>query len=224
MPTSDRRRFLAGLASAGASALIAGCSDGSNGDGDAPTASATDRSPTATAPPESRFVTDDGTIDYPGMVDGAAAVNADGDRYTITYDDPRRGFRLESGFEGETRPSELRVTREMTVDTRAGFVAPVYDDATGEFVYQVFANQPYVDYAEWHFVTVADDDTLTEQGEVPFRRVQGSVYAAGVSPGAIRRLFVVDQGKAEIQSSGSEDLTGMVMLVSRAQTPTPTNG
>jgi len=226
MSTPDRRRFLAGLAAAGATALLAGCSDGSNGD--APTPSPTDptptATPTATPPPESRFVTDDGSIDYPGMVDGDATVNADGESYTITYANPRRGFRLDSGFQGETRPSELRVTRDMTADARAAFLAPVYDDAAGEFVYQAFANQAYVDYGEWHFVSVGDDEELTEQGEVPFRQVQGSVYAAGVSPGDIRRLFLVDQSSAEMRSSGSGSLSGIILLLSRERTPTPTSG
>lgn len=220
MTMRDRRRFLAALGCAGTAPLLAGCSSDANGTGDQEPDGGTETEETPTAPPVSQYVTDDGTVDYPGMVDGGATVNADGDAYTITYADPRRGFRLESGFEGATKPAELRVTRDMTVDARAGFVAPIYDEANGEFVYQVFVNQAYLEYGEWHFVTVDSDEELTEEGEVPFRRVQGSVYAAGVSPGEIRRLFVVDSSAAELRSSGGTDLSGIVVLVSRTQTAT----
>lgn len=214
MDTSDRRRFLASLGAVGIAPLLAGCSDGTNvGGGETPTDTAEDQ-PTATDPPESRFITADGTVDYPGMVDGAATVNPDGDTYTIEYDEPRRGFRLEAGFEGGTDPSELRVTRDMTVDARAGFVAPIFDAEAGEFVYQVFVNQAYVDYADWHFVTVGDDEELTEQGEVPFEHAQGSLFGAGVTPGDIRRLFVVDSSAAELRQNGAGDLSGIVLLVS----------
>lgn len=222
MDTPDRRGFLATLGAAGTTATLAGCSDDSNGGGD-PGATAT-ADPTPTSPPESQFVTDDGFVDYPGMVDGAATVDPDGTAYTIEYTDPSRGFRLESGFEGESDPSELRVTRDMTVDTRAGFVAPIYDEAAGEFVYQVFVNRAYLEYGEWHFVTVDENDELTEQGEAPFERAQGEVFAAGVTPGDIRLLFVVDASAEDLRKSGGNNLTGIVLQVSAPTTPTPTDG
>ncbi len=208
MDAPDRRRFLAAVGSVGATSLLAGCG-GTSSDEPEPTSTA---SPTATPAPESRFV-DGGVVDYPGMVDGAATVeNADGGS-RIEYDDPSRAFRLEGAFEGETRPAELAVGRDMTVDARAGFVAPVYDPAAEAFVFQLFANGAFVDHADWRLTSLADG-RLTPQGTVPFERIEGDVYGAGVSPGAVDRLFLADATAEELQD-GAEDLSGIVVLVGR---------
>jgi len=134
-----RRRLLSTCGTA-CVALLAGCSsDGS----DQPA------TPTATPPPERASVTDDGTVEYPAMVDGAATVNPDGTDYT----DPEQSFALVSGFEGESNPSELRVSRDLAVDARAA-LAPIYDADAETFVSTVFVNEAFVQYADWHAVNV----------------------------------------------------------------------
>ncbi|WP_254841290.1 hypothetical protein [Natronomonas marina] len=210
----DRRRFLASLGVA-AAAASAGCSSDSlpgGTNGSTPTTT-----PTGTDVPEDPYVTDDAVVDYPGMVDGAATVNAGGDAYTIEYADPKREFLLDSGFEGGTDDAELRVSRDMSVGARAGFVAPLYNESAGEFVYQIFANEAFVEYADWNFVTVGDDGQPTTEGAVPFDRLQGSVYGAGVSPGEIRRLFVVDATAETLRSGDVGNLSGIVLLVGRSE-------
>jgi hypothetical protein len=102
MDAPDRRRLLAAIGSAGAASLLAGCGDAPLDGTPEPTSTV---SPAPTATLESRFV-DDGVVDYPGMVDGAATVeDADG------------GSRIEYDADAET----LTVTHEEgeTVSTSA---------------------------------------------------------------------------------------------------------
>ncbi|PSQ14055.1 hypothetical protein BRD02_10490, partial [Halobacteriales archaeon QS_8_69_73] len=213
MDAPDRRRLLAAIGSAGATGLLAGCGGTSPDGTPEPTSTA---SPTAA--PESRLVKD-GVVDYPGMIDGAATVeNADGGS-RIEYDDPPRAFRLEGAFEGESRPSELAVGRDMTVDARAGFVAPMYDDSAEAFVFRLFADGAFVDYADWRLTSLANG-RLTPAGAVPFERIEGDVYGAGVSPGTIDRLFLVDATAEELQG-GTDGLSGIVVLVGRPSPPEP---
>ena len=215
MDAPDRRRFLAAIGSAGATSLLAGCGGTSPNGTPEPTSTA---SPTETAAPESRFV-EDGVVDYRKIVDGAATVeNVDGGS-RIEYDDPPRAFRLEGAFEGESRPSELAVGRDMTVDARAGFVAPVYDDGAEAFVFQLFANGAFVDYTDWRLIILADGQ-LTSEGAVPFERIEDDVYGAGVSPGPADRLFLVD-ATAEALQDGADSLSGIVVLVGQPSTPEP---
>lgn len=208
MKRLERRRFVAALGAVGTAGVLAGCSDSEP----TPTAT-TEPTPTATEAPQDPNVTDDSVVDYPGIVDGAATVTDDGGAYTIEYEDPRAAFRLDSGFEGESDPSELRISRDMTVDARAGFIAPIYDEADEEFVFQVFANEAFVEYAEWNVLTVDTESNIVDQGTAPFRRIQGSVYAAVVTPGEIRQLFVTDTTAAALGDDSASNLSGLVMVV-----------
>lgn len=210
-----RRRVIAALGSVGAFGSLAGCSDGESSSDATP-----EPTPTATEVLQDPSVTEESVIDYPGIVDGAATVTDDGGAYTIEYEEPRAAFRVDSGFEGESDPAELRVSRDMTVDARAGFVAPIYDDDAGEFVYQIFANRAFVEYAEWNILTVDDGGTIANQGTAPFERIQGEVYGAGVAPGEIRQLFVVDTGAEALGESGAENLSGLVLVVGERETGT----
>lgn len=215
MERFERRRFLATLGAVGAAGALAGCSDGES----TPSAT-TEPTPTATEVREDPSVTEESVVDYPGIVDGAATVTDDGATYTIEYEEPRAAFRVDSGFEGESDPAELRVSRDMTVDARAGFIAPIYDDDAGEFVFQIFANRAFVDYAEWNVVTIDDEGTIVSQGTAPFERIQGQVYGAGVAPGEIRQLFVVDTTAEALSQEGTEDLSGLVLVVGESETQT----
>ena len=207
MNAPDRRRVLAAVGAAATAPLLAGCSDDS-GDG-GPTATET---PTATEPPQDRAVADGTVVDYPDFVDGAATVSEDGDRLVVEYADPERSFGLVGAFEGESNPAELRVTRDLAVDARAGFVAPVYEASAERFVYRVFANEAFVEYADWNVVAVEPDDELRPEGAVEFERLEGSVYGARVAPAEFRRLFVVDATAQEL-ADGADNLSGMVLLV-----------
>ena len=209
MNAPDRRRVLAAVGAAATAPLLAGCSDDS-GDG-GPTATET---PTATEPPQDRAVADGAVVNYPGFVDGAATVSEDGDRLVVEYADPERSFGLVGAFEGESNPAELRVTRDLAVDARAGFVAPVYEASAERFVYRVFANEAFVEYADWNVVAVEPDDELRPEGAVEFERLEGSVYGARVAPAEFRRLFVVDATAQEL-ADGAGNLSGMVLLVGR---------
>ena len=207
MNAPDRRRVLAAVGAAATAPLLAGCSDDS-GDG-GPTATET---PTATEPPQDRAVADGTVVDYPDLVDGAATVSEEGDRLVIEYADPERSFGLIGAFEGGSNPEELRVSRDLAVYARAGFVAPVYEESAERFVYRVFANEAFVEYADWNFVAVDPDDELRPEGAVGFERLEGSVYGARVAPAELRRLFVVDATAQEL-ADGADNLSGMVLLV-----------
>jgi hypothetical protein len=211
-----RRRLLSACGTA-CVALLAGCSsDGS----DQPA------TPTATPPPERASVTDDGTVEYTAMVDGAATVNPDGTDYTIDYTDPEQSFALVSGFEGESNPSELRVSRDLAVDARAAFVAPIYDADAEAFVYAVFANEAFVQYADWHAVNVKADGSISGEGALDFERAEGTVLTADVEPGAVSRLFVVDIDAETFKEGDTGELSGIVVLLfTRSEgtsTPAPT--
>ena len=207
MNAPDRRRVLAAVGAAATAPLLAGCSDDS-GDG-GPTATET---PTATEPPQDRAVADGTVVDYPDFVDGAATVSEEGDRLVVEYADPERSFGLVGAFEGESNPAELRVTRDLAVNARAGFVAPVYEASAERFVYRVFANEAFVEYADWNVVAVEPDDELRPEGAVGFERLEGSVYGARVAPAEFQRLFVVDVTAQEL-ADGASDLSGMVLLI-----------
>ena len=204
MDLLDRRRFLVSL-TAGAAGMLAGCSDGNGGDGTG--------TPTATPPPESAAVTEESVVDYPGFVDGAATVVEAENQVSIRYTEPVREFGLEAGFQGESDPEELRVTRGLSVDTRAGFVAPVYDGDAGAFVYRVFANEAFVEFTDWNAVTVGTGETLSSEGAVEFERLQGPVFGARLAPGELSRLFVVDSTAEELADGGAGNLSGLVLLV-----------
>lgn len=210
MDAPSRRRVLSSLGAAAATTL-AGCNGGFSVREAGPTAT---RTPTATEPPDNPYVTDESVVDYPGMVDGAATVNAGGDAYTIDYEDPQRGFQLDSGFEGATDPGELRVGRDMTVDARVGFVAPVYEENASAFVYLLFANEAFVAYTDWTVATFDAEGDLVSGDSVPFQHLQGNVYGATVTPGEIRRLFVVDATAEAVQRGDTTDLSGIVLLIS----------
>ena len=210
MNAPDRRRFLAAVGAAATAPLLAGCSDDSGNDG--PTAT---EAPTATEPPQDRAVADGTVVDYPDFADGAATVSEEGDRLVVEYADPERSFGLVGAFEGESNPAELRVTRDLAVDARAGFVAPVYEASAERFVYRVFANEAFVEYADWNVVAVEPDDELRSEGAVGFERLEGAVYGARVAPAAFQRLFVVDATAREL-ADGASNLSGMVLLVGEA--------
>ena len=205
---------MAAVGAAATAPLLAGCLDDPGDDGPTVTETPTE-TPTATEQPRDRAVADGTVVDYPDLVDGAATVSEEGDRLVIEYADPERSFGLVGAFDGESNPEELRITRDLAVDARAGFVAPVYEESAERFVYRVFANEAFVEYADWNVVTVGTDDELRSEGAVGFERLEGAVYGARVAPAEFRRLFVVDATAQEL-ADGASNLSGMVLLVGEA--------
>ncbi|QLD84185.1 hypothetical protein HWV23_00185 [Natronomonas halophila] len=151
----------------------------------------------------------DGTVDYPGMVDGGASVTAD--RYvTIEYDDPETSFILQPIYEGEeASDDQFRVQRDLSGETMAGFIAPVH---TGEaFEYHVFANEAFVEFADWNVVT-GTGQNLTDGENPGFERLQGPVYGMVLSPGEAELLAIVDTTAEELQSRDGPSPTGLAII------------
>lgn len=188
-----RRRRLLELFGTTAAAGLAGCLNDTGPGGENPT---------------HEHVTD-GTVDYPGMVDGAATVSTE-ERITIDYEDPETSFVLQPLYEGEAADdSRLRVQRDLSGDTMAGFIAPVH---TGEaFEYHVFANEAFVEFADWN-VVAGDTESIDDAENPGFERLQGPVYGMVLSPGETLLLGVVDKPADELQGSSEDDVTGLAIL------------
>lgn len=190
MTTLQRRRLLGTLAAAGA---LAGCLDDSTtgrDDGD-------DR------------LRGDAVVDYPGMVDGEASVSAD--ERTIEYADPETTFELSAGYRGEEADgTNLRLGRDLSGETMATFVAPAYVDAEERFEYHVFANDAFVEFAEWHVVGTSGG-SLEEISDASFERLQGTVQGFVVSPEDVDGVGVIDKSADAVAPDGQADLSGVVI-------------
>ena len=179
-----RRRLLRTLGAVGAAGAVAGCVDGSPLGGGA----------------EDDRLRGDGVVDYPGMVDGAASVSAD--EREIRYEDPEATFELDAGYEGDPADeSDLRVGRDLTGETMAGFVAPVGVD--GEFEYHVFANEAFVEFADWHVVALAPDGEPEGRGAAGFEPLADDVYGTVVDPVDGKVVLVVDAPADDIAADGA---------------------
>lgn len=204
MSALRRRRLLALLGSTAAVAT-AGCiddsslptdgngdgSDGDGGNGDA-----------------AGVLRDGAVVDYPGMVDGNASVS--GDEREITYEDPEATFTFQYAFEGDTDdPSQLRVSRDLSGETMAAFIAPVYDADTEAFAYHVFANEAFLEYAEWYYVSGPSNDPK-ETGRASFEAVGSGVSRFVIGPLDAGTAGLLDALPAEAQNSGGE-LTGVIL-------------
>lgn len=151
----------------------------------------------------------DGSVDYPGMVDGGASVET-GDAVTVEYEDPTASFFLQSVYQGEEGPNdELQVTRDLSGETMAAFIAPVHADGT--FEYHVFANQAFIDFAEWNVVVFGSEGL--EPGDNPgFERLEGDIHGMVLSPGDVVGIGLVDETVEELQDGGGENATGVVAI------------
>lgn len=199
MSALQRRRLLALLGSTAAVAA-AGCIDDSslptdgNGDG-----SDSD---------DSGVLRDGAVIDYPGMVDGNASVS--GDEREITYEDPEATFTFQYAYEGDTDdPSQLRVSRDLSGETIAAFIAPVYDAEAEAFAYHVFANEAFLEYADWYYVSGPSNDP-NETGQASFETVGSGVSRFVIGPIDAGTAGLIDAPPEEAQNSGGE-LTGVIL-------------
>ncbi|MUV87074.1 hypothetical protein GJ631_10960 [Natronomonas sp. CBA1123] len=210
MSALQRRRLLALLGSTAAVAA-AGCIDDSslptdgNGDG---------------SDSDDKGVLRDGAVvDYPGMVDGDASVS--GDEEKITYEDPEATFTFQYAYEGDTDdPSQLRVSRDLSGETMAAFIAPVYDAEAEAFAYHAFANEAFLEYADWYYVSGRSNDP-TETGRASFEPVGNGVSRFVIGPIDVGTAGLIDAPPEEAQSGGGE-LTGVILTNgSSGGTPSP---
>lgn len=197
MTDIDRRTLLASLGAVGIAGAFAGCLDESAG-GD-----------TGSGPSGSHeYVRTESVVDYPAMVDGAATVS--GDERTITYENPETTFAFQYAYEGDSDdPSELRVSRDLSGETMAAFVAPVYDEAAGAFVYHVFANDAFVAHGDWYYVAGPSTDP-TDTGPAAFESLTDGVSRTVVGPVEATTAGVIDAPFEEAQGGGG-DLTGVIL-------------
>lgn len=192
MTALQRRGLLCRLGTLATAGPLAGCLGdspvGTGGDGD-------DR------------LRDDGVVDYPGMVDGAATVSPD--EHTIEYEEPEATFVLGTYYRGERDDgSGLRATRDLSGETMAAFVAPVYDEADERFEFHLFANDAFVEFGDWHLVEFTDAGP-EDLGTASFQRLGGSVHAVVVSPDFDDQFAVVDASAASVASEGTDELSGV---------------
>lgn len=176
MPALQRRRLLGAIGALAAAGTGAGCVGESPADGDDSGSDGPLRG--------------DAVVDYPGMVDGDASVCGDGRR--ITYDDPERSFTFQYAYEGNRdAPEELHVGRDLSGETMAAFVAPVYDESAEAFAYHVFANEAFVAYADWYYVAGPSTD-LVDTGEASFESLADGVSRHVIGPVEAGTAGVVD--------------------------------
>jgi hypothetical protein len=210
MSALQRRRLLALLGSTAAVAA-AGCIDDSslptdgNGDG-----SGSD---------DKGVLRDGAVVDYPGMVDGDASVS--GDEEKITYEDPEATFTFQYAYEGDTDdPSQLRVSRDLSGETMAAFIAPVYDAESEAFAYHAFPNEACLEYADWYYVSGRSNDP-TETGRASFEPVGNGVSRFVIGPIDAGTAGLIDATPEEAQNGGGE-LTGVILTNgSSGGTPSP---
>lgn len=206
MLSLQRRRVLCTLGTLAAGGSLAGCLEdspvvGDTGDG------GDDR------------LRGDAVVDYPGMVDGEASVGAD--ERTIEYEDPSATFELAAGYRGdEADGSKLRLGRDLSGETMAAFVAPAYLDADERFEYHVFADEAFVEFADWYVVGISER-SLEGLGDASFEHLRGIAHGFVVAPEGVDGIGVVDESADDIEASDQADLTGVVInRTSRDHRPT----
>jgi hypothetical protein len=158
-------------------------------------------------------------VDYPGMVDGAASVS--GDERKITYEDPETTFTVQYAYEGDNDdPSQLRVSRDLSGETMAAFIAPVYDGEAEAFAYHVFVNDAFLEFADWHYVAGPSGDPV-DTGTASFESVGSGVSRFAIGPLDAGTAGVIDVPPAEAQNGGG-DVTGVVVTNGSSGDTSPT--
>lgn len=194
MPVLQRRRLLRAFGTLAAAGSVAGCLDGAPTDGDDGGSDGPIRG--------------DAVVDYPGIVDGGATVS--GDEREIAYDEPEQTFSFHYAYEGDTGDLEqLRVGRDLSGETMAVFVAPVYDESADAFAYHVFANDAFVDYADWYYVAGPSTDP-EDTGRAAFESLDGAVSRFVIGPVDALTAGVIDVPPEEARNGGG-NVTGVLL-------------
>lgn len=197
MHSHQRRRLLRSFGALAAAGAVAGCTDGHLASGDG-------------GDDDHEYVRENDVVDYPAMADGVPSVDAD--ERLVEYEEPEATFDLDAGYRGESADdSELLVSRDLSVDTMAGFVAPVYDPDGEAFVYHVFANEAFVGFADWN-VLVHTGGRLADHSEASFERLQGTVHGFEVRPGAVDGLVVADETAEGLETGSSGESSGISLF------------
>ncbi|ELY47247.1 type IV pilin N-terminal domain-containing protein [Natronorubrum sulfidifaciens] len=200
MTKFSRRGLLAGAGTV-VTGVVAGCLDdaavgtGESEPGNGDDTDETDSSPLAGA------VTADAVVDYPEFVDG---VTVSDDGRQIELADPKLEFSLSAVVEGtETGGDGLRVSRDLGSEVPTAYIAPeIGDDGV---TYHVFANEAFVDHADWEVVTI-EDNAITDERAASFTELQAGVsHLARESTADIDSLVVVDGGRDALERSDSEE-------------------
>lgn len=208
-----RRRVLRTVGTLATVGSIAGCTQGSlsdgNGDGETDADGGNgDGGGDGGNADGGEFLRQGRVVDYPGMVDGQASVSAN--EREISYGDPQRTFSCSYVYEGNAAAaSQLRVSRDLSGETMAAFVAPVYDEDAGSFAYHVFANDPFVEFADWYYVVGQSTDPI-DTGEAAFEPLVDGVSRTVVGPVETATVGVIDVPPSEAQNGG-ENVTGVVL-------------
>lgn len=198
MTAVQRRRLLCTLGALAFGGSLAGCLDASPAGADTGDEYGDNR------------LRDDGVVDYPGMVDGAATVSLD--ERVIEYEDPEATFGLEAYYRGERDDgSDLRVSRDLSGETMAAFIAPVYDEADERFEFHLFANDAFVGFADWHLVGFTDVGP-EDLGTASFERLGEGVHTVVVDPDFDEQFAVVDASAGSVASEGTDELSGINVL------------
>ncbi|RZH66762.1 hypothetical protein [Natrinema altunense] len=194
-----RRRALAATGCA-LSGALAGCIGGFLGSKDDEADDAVEPN-NHDAEPLAEAVTDGAEVNYPAFIDGDATV--DENRRRITYADPEAEFLLSALADGGFATTDtLRVRRELSTDVMTAFIAPEFDD--GAFTYHVFANDSFVEDADWNVLTVEDRDPTSER-RVTFDELHDGVSHFAVTPERESNAVVVtDADRETYQAPESE--------------------
>lgn len=200
MAALHRRRLLATASALVAVGPLAGCLDQQS-----------------TGEEASGPVRGDATVDYPGMVDGEATVS--GDEREIRYEDPERTFTFRYAYEGDSDdPSELRISRDLSGETMAAFVAPVYDADADAFAYHVFANEAFLAHGEWYYISGPSTDPI-DTGDASFESLGDGVSRFVVGPVEAGTAGIID-APPETTGENSESLTGVIITDGTSGTET----
>lgn len=196
MTKSLRRRSLFALCgTALTTGALAGCLE----------TSPTDDSANTTTHPH----VDDGVVDYRSMVDGEATVEAD-EQPTIEYDDPEETFTFDPIYRGDVEDDEnLIVSRDLSSETMTAFIAPIADPGDG-FEYHVFANEPFVEFADWLVYVETPDGELEEVDGVTFEHYD-DVSHMSIDSSEASAVVLVETDLDPI-GADEEDVTGVALI------------
>lgn len=214
MDSLHRRTLLGGIGSLAATSALAGCigdtpASGNGGgdggdDGDDSTGGGKDR------------LRGDAVVDYPGMVDDEATVSSD--ERAIEYDDPDETFVLRAiastdavgggNGSGSDGPA-VRISRDLSGESMTAFVAPVVA-GDGKFEYHVFANQAFVETADWNVVTGTQNGELEAHDGLAFEPLAAGVYDLVVDATSTDVLLVTDATVEELDG-GDADPRGVLI-------------
>ncbi|SER79586.1 type IV pilin N-terminal domain-containing protein [Natrinema salaciae] len=176
-----RRRTVAATGCA-LSGALAGCTgaffgsdDDAEPDDDGPNDAESDDKD---ADPLADAVADGAGVNYLAFIDDGATV--DENRRRITYSDPETEFSLFALSDGTFASTDtLQVRRDLSTDVMTAFIAPEFDD--GVFTYHVFANDPFVEYADWNALTFENRESTGER-RITFDELHDDVSHFAVTP------------------------------------------